>query len=72
MSALLAAPCALQAQTDGTRLADNSIVIENKKVEQTDHSLVVDLTLSWTRSTCARTRGWCSHPWYAQKTDKSG
>lgn len=46
MSALLAAPCALQAQTDGTRLADNSIVIENKKVEQTDHSLVVDLTLN--------------------------
>ena len=42
MSALLAAPCAMQAQT----LADNSIVIENKKVEKTDHNLVVDLTLN--------------------------
>lgn len=46
MSALLAAPCALQAQTDSPRLADNSIVVENKKVEQTDHNLVVDLTLN--------------------------
>ena len=26
--------------------ADNSIVVENKKVEQTDHNLVVDLTLN--------------------------
>lgn len=46
MSALLAAPCALQAQTDSPRLAGNSIVVENKKVEQTDHNLVVDLTLN--------------------------
>ena len=46
MSALLAAPCALQAQTDSPRLADNSIMVENKKVEQTDHNLVVDLTLN--------------------------
>ena len=46
MSALLAAPCALQAQTDSPRLADNSIVVENKKVEQTGHNLVVDLTLN--------------------------
>lgn len=46
MSALLAAPCALQAQTDSPRLADNSIVVENKKVEQTDHNLVVDLTFN--------------------------
>lgn len=46
MSALLAAPCALQAQIDSPRLADNSIVVENKKVEQTDHNLVVDLTLN--------------------------
>lgn len=46
MSALLAVPCALQAQTDSPRLADNSIVVENKKVEQTDHNLVVDLTLN--------------------------
>ena len=48
MSALLAAPCALQAQTDSPRLADNSIVVENKKVEQTGHNLVVDLTPTWT------------------------
>ena len=46
MSALLAAPCALQAQTDSPRLADNSIVVENKKVEQTGHNLVVDLTFN--------------------------
>ena len=37
---------ALQAQTDSPRLADNSIVVENKKVEQTDHNLVVDLTFN--------------------------
>ena len=46
MSALLAAPCALQAQTDSPRLADNSIVVENKKVEQTGHNLVVDITFN--------------------------
>lgn len=46
MSALLAAPCALQAQTDGPRLAGNTIVVENKKVGQTDHNLVVGLTLN--------------------------
>ena len=36
----------MQAQTDSPRLADNSIVVENKKVEQTDHNLVVDLTFN--------------------------
>ncbi len=46
MSALLAVPCAVHAQTGDTRLADNSIVVENKKVEKTDHNLVVDLTLN--------------------------
>ena len=68
MSALLAAPCAMQAQT----LADNSIVIENKKVEKTDHNLVVDLTLNMDSLRLrSQTSASCSPPSFAQPTDNS-